>query len=101
MIKQNEIKSLMDGEREGQAVYFIVQAPAAVIPTAVLNVYGNLNMEFVAVQASLEMPKTNLTLNQQSQPKAILNFIFRTTRKNYEKIFGPYHPAKVLEFKFM
>lgn len=100
MIKKEEIKKLVDGEIDGQIITVIVQAPSQIVPSVVLNVYLNLNMKFITMQSSIVQPKTNLTMTQQ-KPSIITTFIFSTTLKSYKKVFGPYHPAKVLNFNFI
>lgn len=100
MITSKEIQNYADGKVPEQIVVAVVQAPGNIVPSVVLNVYLNLDMTFLAMQASFAMAKSNLTLanQQQAQPEQIMYYFFTTTVKNFEKYYGPYHPNKVLPF---
>lgn len=101
MIKGKQIENLAGGQEKGQIVTFIVKAIGNIIPTVVLNVYVNLECSFVQILPALEKnPNQIQTLgNKQGQMIPMNNFIFATPKENFEKIFGPYSPAKVLHFE--
>jgi hypothetical protein len=100
MIKQNDIKELVDGKKDGQIVTAIVQAGAEIVPTVVLNVYCNLKMKFMWLQQTVLPPETNIVsdVSGKVHGKPAVLYFFNCSKKDYEKLFGDYHPSKILPF---
>lgn len=100
MLKPDEIKQLADGRKPGQDVTVIVEARAVIIPAVVLNVYLNLAMQFISMNAAYKPLHPNLKLDHKGGMQDMVNiFMFKTKRENFEKYFGPYHPGKILKFE--